>query len=431
MHFLSDRRKPAIKHDTLLNISKIFIEDVPYFHLLLFSILSVSCMAFIYLGSKIIPYPPEKQISRLVDITVHMIEDIKTDSKHLVQKTTPSVKEKEISIKSIKKPFPQKHEDKPEPKLLAKTTVNGKTKPITIKKEPLIHEETLPGISSRPKIRQKPSTFVKPVIPGAPIFENQVRSNEIDMKTPWVRKPKFEISRAQSRLSHFETKTYIKQQDNPVEIPFSSNRSQRDYVINRKDQGIRTPVTVFTSGRPVESDEISSRETDRMEKRYSSQKNLRPPESQALPQTKSNLLSLTPQEDTRIQGEDLHMSPLPQPRIATNPSTQSEEDLMHAELHKKAPYLSGDITIDEIDPSQLISLNEFNVCIDPQEEFRLKMRLASLLDKPDGCTIDAIRFFFKYTESAYTIKVDIYDPQGTLSGDRCSVLEVAMECIKN
>jgi len=329
-----------------------------------------------------------------------------------------------------KRPFLQKHENKPEPKLFAKTTVNEKTKPFTIKKEPLVHEEILSKMSRRPKMRQKPVTLVKPVIPGAPIFDNPVRSNEIGMKTPWVRKPKFEISQAQSRLSHFETKTSIKQQDNPVEIPFPSNRSQGNYAISRKDQGIRTPVNVFTSGRPVESDEISLRETDRMEKRYSSQKNLRPPESQALPQTKSNLLSLTPQEDTRIQGEELHMPPLPQPRIATNPTTQSEEDLMHAELHKKAPYLSGDITIDEIDPSQLISLNEFNVCIDPQEEFRLKMQLASLLDKPDGCAIDAIRFFFKYTESAYTIKVDIYDPKGTLSGDRCSVLGMAMECVE-
>lgn len=438
MHFFPDRRKPVIKHDTSLNISKIFIEDVPYLNLLLFSILSISCIAFIYLGSKVIPYPPEKRISRSVDITVHMIEDIKTEPEHLVQKTTPPVKEKEISIKSIKKLFLQKPENKPEPKLLAKTTVNEKTKPITIKKKKLIHEETLPGIISRPKIRQKPSTLVKPLIPGAPIFDNSVRSNEIAMKTPRVRKRKFEISRAQSKLSHFETKTSINQQDNPVQKLFRSNPSQRNYVISGENQrkflyyqDAGTPVIAFTSGQPVESDEIYLRETDYMERRYLPQKNLRPSESQALPQTKSNVLSLTPQEDTRIQGEELQMPPLPQPRIATKPTTQSEEDLIHAKLHKKALYLSGDITIDDIDPSQLISLNEFDVCIDPQEEFRLKMQLASLLDKPGGCATDATGFFFKYTESAYTIKVDIYDPQGTLSGNRCSVLGRAIECVKN
>jgi len=376
--FFPDRRKKGIKPNTLLNISKMFIEDIPYLHLLLLSIVSVSCMVFIYLGSKIIPNPPEKQISGLVDITVHMIEDIKTGPKPLVKITPPPVKEKDVSIKTIKKLPLQEHEKKPEPKLFSKTMVNKKTKPITIKRESYIHEETFPKTSRRLRMAHKPATRVKPVVPAAPVFDNPVPSNKIDMKTPVTGKRKFEISRVQSSLSHSKTKTFIKQQGKPPEIPFLSNRSQRNYVISRKDQGVHTPTTEFTPTRPVESDEISLHETDLTEKRYSSQKNL-----------------------------------------------------MHVNLNNKAPYLSGDITIDEIDPSQLISLNEFNVCIDPQEEFRLKMQLASLLDKPDGCATDGIRFFFKYTESAYTIKVDIYDPQGRLSGDRCEVLGRAIECVKN
>ena len=410
MHFLPDRRKSAVKHDTLLNISRIFIHDVPYLHLLTVSILSISCIAFIYIASKIIPQQSAKQISRMVDITIQMFEDVKN--------------EKEIIKKKL---LPQKEEDKPKPKLPVKVPVKEKRKPILTIKEKAIPEEILPDIKSRPKIRKKTLAYVQPDILKTSTFDKSVQSDEISIRTPLSKKQKFEINQAQSELSPFETKTSIKQRDNPVEIPFPSNRSQRDYVISRKNQGIRTPVNVFTSGRPVESDEISLLETDRTKRRYSSEKNVRPSKAQALPQTGSNLLAFPRQKGTRIQGEDLYIKPPGRSRTATNQAKRSEANLMHAKL----PDLSGSITIDEIDPSQLISLNEFNVCIDPEEEFRLKTQLATLLDKPDRCGINGILFFFKYTKSAYTIKVDIYDPQATLSGNRCSVLQVAMECVKN
>ncbi len=411
LHFLPDRRNPAVKHDTLLNISRIFIHDVPYLHLLIVSILSISCIAFIYIASKIIPQQSAKQISRVVDITIQMFEDVKN--------------EKEIIKKKLL--LEKKEKDKPEPKLPAKVTVKEKRKPILTIKEKAIPEEILPDTKRRPKIQKKTLTYAQPDIPKTSTFDKSVRSDEISIRAPLSKKQKFKINQAQSELSPFETKTSIKQRDNPVEIMFQSKSSQRNYAISRKDQDIGAPVKVFTPGQPVESDEISLLETDRTKKRYSSEKNVRPSKAQALPQTGSNLLAFPRQKDTRIQGEDLYIKPPGRSRTATNQAKRSEANLMHAKL----PDLSGSITIDGIDPSQLISLNEFNVCIDPEEEFRLKTQLATLLDKPDRCGINGILFFFRYTKSAYTIKVDIYDPRGTLSGNRCSVLQLAVECVKN
>ncbi|MBU0986343.1 MAG: hypothetical protein KKH68_03735 [Proteobacteria bacterium] len=369
-------------------------------------------MAFIYLGSKVIPYPPEKQISQIVDITVQIIEDIKSD--------------KEVSPN---KPLLQKDEEKSKPKPPVK--VKEESKPIPIKKETPIHDEALPDIISRPRIRKKTLAYVKPDMPKTPIFKSSAQSDEIDIRGPLTIKKKFEISKVQSELSPSHTKISIKQQIDPVEIMFQSNRFRKNYAISKKDKGLVTSAKVFTSSQPVDSGEVSLLETGRTDKRYSLEKNIRSSESQALLQTRSNLLSLARQGDTRTQEEDLNIKPMGRSRTAKKGLKPSEGSLMHAKLHKQPYDLSGVITIDEIDPSQLISLNEFNVCIDPQEEFRLKMQLATLLDKPERSGINGVLFFFKYTKSAYTIKVDIYDPRATLSGDRCSVLHLAIESIKN
>jgi len=89
------------------------------------------------------------------------------------------------------------------------------------------------------------------------------------------------------------------------------------------------------------------------------------------------------------------------------------------------------ITIDDIDPSHLISLKELAVCADPEEEFYLKTKLATFLSGPAKCESKGLMLFFKYTESGYTIRVDIYNPRGVFLKDRCSVLDSAVECIQD
>jgi len=89
------------------------------------------------------------------------------------------------------------------------------------------------------------------------------------------------------------------------------------------------------------------------------------------------------------------------------------------------------ITIDDIDPSHLISLKELAVCADPEEEFYLKTKLATFLSGPAKCESKGLMLFFKYTESGYTIRVDIYNPRGVFLKDRCSVLHSAVGCVQD
>lgn len=88
-------------------------------------------------------------------------------------------------------------------------------------------------------------------------------------------------------------------------------------------------------------------------------------------------------------------------------------------------------TVDEVDPSKLISLRQLAVCADPEAEFNLKTELATLLGGPAKCGSEGILYFFKYTESGHTIQVSIYNPGNVILGDRCSVLRSAISCIEN
>jgi hypothetical protein len=97
----------------------------------------------------------------------------------------------------------------------------------------------------------------------------------------------------------------------------------------------------------------------------------------------------------------------------------------------KTHDFSDTITLDEIDPSELISLKEFTVCKDPKKEFRQKTQLAVHLHRPSRIEAEGVLFFIKYTESGYTIEIDIYNPQGRPFKTRCEVMQLAIDNIVN
>ncbi len=89
------------------------------------------------------------------------------------------------------------------------------------------------------------------------------------------------------------------------------------------------------------------------------------------------------------------------------------------------------VEMEDIDPSHLISLKQLAVCADPEEEFYHKTKLATLLREPVRCEANGMLLFFKYPESGYTLRVEIYNPGGTVLKDRCSVLRLAVECVND
>jgi hypothetical protein len=95
-------------------------------------------------------------------------------------------------------------------------------------------------------------------------------------------------------------------------------------------------------------------------------------------------------------------------------------------LLTKTQDFSGEILPDEVDPSKLIGLKEFNVCTDPEEEFRLRTQLAVRLDGPFWIQTGRVLLFFKHPESGYTMQIRIYNPYGRIFRDRCELLQLAL-----
>lgn len=89
------------------------------------------------------------------------------------------------------------------------------------------------------------------------------------------------------------------------------------------------------------------------------------------------------------------------------------------------------VEMEDLDPSHLISLKQLEVCADPEEEFYLKSKLATLLREPVKCEANGMLLFFKYPVSGYTLRVEIYNPGGIVLKDRCSVLRLAVDCVND
>ena len=182
----------------------------------------------------------------------------------------------------------------------------------------------------------------------------------------------------------------------------------------------------FTADVSSASDEVYLAEPVQVAKQYSASANNTIYQSRALPGPTDQSQIFMPQNDSMSQEEDFQINshakssskPLRGNPTAVNVPAQSHNFL-------------GNVSIDEIDSSQLISLKELAVCADPEEEFYLKTKLATLLGGPAKCDSNGMLFFFKYTESGYTIQVNIYNPMGAPLKDRCSVLCLAIECIEN
>jgi hypothetical protein len=97
-------------------------------------------------------------------------------------------------------------------------------------------------------------------------------------------------------------------------------------------------------------------------------------------------------------------------------------------IQAKDPAFLANLSADQLDRSYLVSFNSLRTCPDPEEEHRLKTRLAILVSRPGTCPVGKVVFDFKNPESAYSIHIDIYNYGKVAFPDRCSALQMAVDC---
>jgi hypothetical protein len=142
--------------------------------------------------------------------------------------------------------------------------------------------------------------------------------------------------------------------------------------------------------------------------------------------------SRSKKQELSFQSKKMKANPTLTPLVSNKSLTSGDRSAKKSTSSlSKVHNFSEKLTPGEIEPTELINLNDFNVCIDPEKEFRQKTQLAARLDRPSRIEAEGVVFFIKYTESGYTIEIGIYNPQGRLFEDRCEVLELAINSIAN
>ncbi|MDL1963031.1 MAG: hypothetical protein LWW98_01625 [Deltaproteobacteria bacterium] len=371
-------------------------------------------------------------------------------------------------------PVQEKIEQKPTLELVVKAKPIEKPEPAPIQEKKITPEISLPGIRVIPEIKKRPKV-TQPVVLKNPIQEEKItleiplpnireiheienreienrpkvtqsaasKSSSFDKTTQdkgiikisgsVVPKRHYKINRVarkfRAKQSDFISNSFSKQPDTPAVIISQANSSKKKYTIDTSNRRIPTPSdkisgsNVISSSQSVKSNNVTLPETNQINEQYSLAKHSGISQWSPLSQTDNQSLSFAHQNKEEL----LTLTPLINAKSVSKKSRPIQGDLTGGE---QAPDFSSAMT-GEIDPSYLINLKKFSVCADPEEEFRLKTELAARLDGPSKFGKNGIIFFFKYTETGYTIDIDIYNPQGERFQDRCSVLHLAIESIEN
>ncbi len=399
---IPDRRRKVITQGIVSIFSKLLIRDLPWFDVSLTTLFSLLFIFSLFLAGGLIPDFPEKKMYKPVHMVIRIIEAAKKALP--LPEILPPAEEQEIVRESY---IPEKIEEKL----------------LVFQNQDPIPEKLLPDVRLRPVIKKRAVETAK--MPARKIiFFKKTKFAEIQILQPVVRKRKYSISQVENlekQLPDSMSGAIFKKPDAAAVIISQANPSRIKHRIDtlNRDQSTTSDKMAASNmialNQRIRSEKISLPESGKADVRYLFEKNDPVSYAPIFPQTGTKPLSFKSQN----KEEGLKVAPLPLKTFAANES-RPLQNISKSET--KASDLSGAFAKNEIDPSHIMSLKELRVCADPEEEFNLKTKLATLLNGPSKYLVNGMIFFFKYTESGYTIQVDIYNPKGKLLADRCSVL---------
>jgi len=443
----------------LTSISGLFAHDVPWFQTVTVCVFGLLSIVFILLISKMLPEFVQKEMPEPIEI---IIQTIKEPPKK-IKAPVPDVPKPIIEKKVIEEITP--------PKSVVKVRPEREKPQYVVKKEPLpevkpkpVPEETIPAIRIQPRIKKKAPEQKKMYVPQITSLEKMAQPEDLNVSVPADRKerynnkerpPKENEPEPSDRLTDFVSK-------DPVDpsIAVTAQVAQKNYRAEVERRDVMVPsegsepllMTTRAPDEPISSAKPTQREYKDQERKQSmtvltdtsgpilTVLDNPDPTISPVERTQKNYTATDEARDVKLPLDETG-SLLPQPDVSAtevdtiNRSQKNyEADMLDSQKPKTAEskFISFDhIIISEIDPSQLISLRELAVCADPEQEFRLRTKLAVLLQEPTRCESKGVLLFFKYPESGYTIRVEIYNPGGVVLEDRCSVLQLAVECIND
>jgi len=476
-----ERRRQTELPGIMSSISGFLTNDVPWSQTVTLIFSALLAIIFVFLLSSMVPEFVEEELPEPIEITIELArEPIRKSAPPVMAVSKPLVKERprtEINPFEIKaKPLPKEpvHEE-----ILPQFKIKPRTK------KPLRPQETLiPQVSTLEKTTQTEDVNVSVSVVKKEKYDraNMDRPREkelqLDSSSGFISKrPKdpsvIDIERKTPQKNYKVTnnnkdmvlpasKTALTSTTADVQIvaDLSAKQFKKNYTINKKDPSM-TVAPENTKALLAQPDVPSARispATD-LKKNYSAE--IKDRSKVVLSDTSEPILKQQDVSDATIipvadmqknYKVDTEKQAVTIPSAGDN-SLLTRQDVVEATFDplekSQKNYDIGDLNpnmvktndnqsisfdnveMEDIDPSHLISLRHLAVCADPEEEFHHRTKLATLLREPVKCEANGMLLFFKYPESAYTLRVEIYNPGGIVLKDRCSVLRLAVECVND
>lgn len=451
-------------------ISRIFVDDYPWGQALLLSMLSVAILVWMYLMSSTLLREQDEQLARPVEIVVALDEEEQQETIYsAAEKPKAAVEYKQIERKVEKNLVVD--ERRLDGVTNAKREKQVKARNIVIS-PPAVRQGRYSGSERNkiPPLSQRTNTtgVITPesdksalaLLDTDRLQRKYSNDRKIDEKLEYPQKVATTELYAAARLD--ETGKLASPRHDWAGLSYGYGENSSPLPAQTPPQKVNQEILF----RPQKQAEIPQLELRKQARSFDKLSSPSPSQSQetsrasrcpALPQNiefPSATLPVTSQPEERYVFKGNHRDGVPAPpvvkeelsfhfkepkeslnevsptsstRLSTGPSSAKKGSSFSA----RAPDFSEMVVRNEINPSKLVGLKEFTVCKDPEREFHLKTQLAVCLHGPSRIETEGVVYFFKHTESGYTIQIDIYNPQGRYFADRCEVLELAINSTIN
>ena len=411
------------------SISRIFLDDCPWHQVLLLGIFSTLIIIYIYVLNITLPIDRSEPLPRPVEIVVAIQQDelqettIPVEQEPLASLAPEHVKQ-DVMVEPVTEEPQKKVIERPKavkpdvPEKMQRTAPAPHLPPVEIKQ---------PIVPKKPPELESPASV-------APIIASHASTEKITISPPTVRKRNYTEKDINRNSQPSQAGKAADLKSTKIEIPTSlkDKLAGQRYVskantLLAEAQTAPPSTNQLVSFQPQRRKKIAGLEHSKLDSRSTDQSSSAPGLSKKTGETIQSA-----ERELSFQFQKLKETPKLAPPVsnkliakATRSPTKGSSALA------KAHNFYETVASEGIDPSELISLQAFNVCIDPEKEFRQKTELAARLDRPTRTEAGGVVFFIKYPESGYTIEIGIYNPQGRLFKDRCEVLELAINSIAN
>ena len=426
----SEANIPVFRQTISSTISGLMTHDLPWHQVFFVTVIAALLFLSAFSLSKRIPKHSNQPPSQTSDIVITVIHD-KYEPESTVSEPTKlhatwnDARKETVITEDVTK--------KTEAKPIVQGISRGRKQITTIQRKRPHQPRVLPTSRDILRTDEMSAPNVSSDISWSSTLENQTGSVQVEIPEQVISKRSYTIRqekedsrspRPTSLTDSFEKKSTI------PKLAYPGSLSGRVYKTETLDQEMTTAsYRMSGSGKryfagSANTDKTAIPQLNKKGQRYDLEKATRVDQSLLFPHIERKSRSF------QSKKVETYLTPS---NFLDERSFSTEKPAIKNDTGDQKYYLdlSHSSTMKTIDSSLLISLSELSVCTDPEEEFRLKTILATLLTGPTQFAVNGMLIYVKYPKSAYTIDISLYNPERKFVQNRCEILNLIVDHIRN